>query len=126
LADDASLATRMQQHIETDFVKPLTARENDTSRFSRMRRPAQEHRVRMTQTTPSKDQAGRAFLAFAIDAKYIGSTDWRENEITGCVYSEKGDMFFKIGDSYRPPSFYLGGGATDPVAGVCVAPAPKS
>jgi hypothetical protein len=125
LADEPSLAARMQQHIETDFVKPLVAHENDTSRFSRMRRPPQEHRVRMTQTTTSKDQAGRAFLSFAIDGKFEGG-DWSQNDITGCVYPEKGDMFVKIGDTYRPASFYLGG-AADPVAGVCVAvPAPKA
>ncbi|MEO7112612.1 MAG: hypothetical protein ABI183_19355 [Polyangiaceae bacterium] len=115
----------MQQHIEADFVKPLDAHDQDTSRFSRMRRPPQERRVRMTQTTTSKDQAGRAFLSFAIDAKFAGG-DWRENDITGCVYSEKGDMFVKVGDSFRPASFFLGGGANDPVAGVCVVPAPKT
>jgi len=112
----------MQLHIETDFLKPLAAHDQDTSRFSRMRRPPQERRVRMPQTTASKDQAGRDFLPFAIDGKFAGG-DWSENDIVGCVYPEKGDLFVKIGDSYRPASFYLGGPA-DPVAGVCQAAPP--
>lgn len=119
LADD-SLAARMQLHIETDFVKPLAAHQADTSRFSRMARPPQERRVRMTQTATSLDAQKRAFLPFAIDAKYPGG-DWQENQITGCVYTEKGDMFVKVGDSFRPASYFLGT-AADPVAGACQAP----
>ncbi len=118
LADD-SLAARMQKHIEADFVKPLAAHEQDTSRFSRMRMPPRERRVRMTQTTTSLDASKRAFLTFAIDGKFTGG-EWQENQITGCVYTEKGDMFVKMGDSYRPASFLLGA-AGDPVAGVCQA-----
>ncbi len=114
----------MQQHIEADFVKPLTAHEQDTSRFSRMRMPPREHRVRMTQTTTSLDSSGRAFLSFAIDSKFTGG-DWQENQITGCVYTEKGDMFVKVGDGYRPASYFLGTVA-DPVAGACVAAPAKS
>ncbi len=111
-------------HIESDFLKPLAAHDQDTSRFSRMSRPPEERRVRMPATTASKDQAGRAFLPFAIDGKFAGG-DWQENEIVGCVYTEKGDMFVKIGDTYRASSFYLGA-AGDPVPGVCVAAAPKA
>ena len=59
-------------------------------------------------------------LPFAIDGKFAGG-EWQENEITGCVYTEKGDMYVKIGDGYRPSSFLLGQTA-DPVAGVCVTP----
>lgn len=114
----------MQQHIEADFVKPLTEHDKQTSRFSRMRMPPQERRVRMPQPTVSHDQAGRSFLPFAIDGKYTGG-DWQENEITGCVYTEKGDMFVKIGDGFRPASFLLGTTA-DPVAGVCVAAPAKT
>lgn len=122
-ADEPSLAARMQQHIEADFVKPLAARDQETSRFSRMRMPPQERRVRMLQPTTSLDASKRAFLPFAIDGKFAGG-EWQENEITGCVYTEKGDMYVKIGDSYRPSSFLLGQTA-DPVAGVCVTP-PKA
>ncbi|MEO8878636.1 MAG: hypothetical protein ABI461_23805 [Polyangiaceae bacterium] len=113
----------MQQHIEADFVKPLTAHDQNTSRFSRMRMPPQERRVRMTQTATSIDGSKRAFLTFAIDGKFSGG-EWQENQITGCVYTEKGDMFVKIGDGFRPASFLLGA-AGDPVAGACQA-APKA
>jgi hypothetical protein len=123
LADDA-LAARMQQHIEADFVKPLAAQERDTSRFSRMRMPPRERRVRMTTTTTTLDASGRAFLTYAIDGKFSGG-DWQESQITGCVYSEKGDIFVKIGDGYRPASFMLGT-AAEPVAGACVAAPAKS
>ena len=115
----------MQQHIEADFLKPLAAHEQDTSRFSRMRMPPRERRLRMTQTTTAHDASGRAFLAFAVDGKFSGG-DWQQNEIVGCVYTEKGDMFVKVGDSYRPSSFMLGQNA-DPVAGACqAAPPPKA
>ena len=123
-ADEPSLATRMQQHVETDFVAKLTARENDTSRFSRMRPPPRERRVRMTETNPVHDQAGHSFLSFAVDGKYAGG-DWQANEIVGCVYPEKGEMFVKIGDGFRPASFLLGT-AAEPVAGVCRSAPPKT
>ena len=107
----------MQQHIEADFLKPLLAHDQNTSRFSRMRPPPRERRVRMPQQTPSLDASKRAFLPFAIDGKYSGGT-WEENQITGCVYPDKGDMFVKIGDGYRPASFLLGASAYA-VAGAC-------
>ena len=114
----------MQQHIEADLVKPLVAHEQDTSRFSRMRMPPRERRVRLPQVTTSVDKAGRRFLPFAIDGKFSGG-DWQENQITGCVYTEKGDMFVKIGDGFRPASYLLGT-AGDEVAGVCQAAPPKA
>ncbi len=124
-ADEPSLATRMQEHVDADFLKPLIAHEQETSRFSRMRMPPRERRLRMTATTTSRDASGQTFLPFAIDAKPSGGS-WQENEIVGCVYTEKGGMFVKLGDSFRPSSFYLGVTA-DPVPGVCrAAPAPRA
>jgi hypothetical protein len=115
----------MQRHIEADLVKPLAAHDQDMSRFSRMRMPPRERRVRMPQTAASHDQSGRAFLPFAIDGKFTGG-DWRENDVVGCVYTENGGMFVKLGDSYRPASVLLGA-SVDPVAGVCqAAPAPRA
>lgn len=122
-AAEPSLSERMKTRIEQDFLKPLAAHDEQTSRFSRMRTPPRERRVRMTTTTASYDQAGRSFLSFAIDQKYTG--DWQENAITGCINTEKAEVFVKIGDGYRPASFLLGKDVA-PVTGVCVAPQPKA
>lgn len=114
----------MQQHIEADFLKPLAARDQDTSKFSRMRMPPMERRARMTMKDPAHDSAGRAFLSFSIDQRFTGG-DWQENAITGCVNTEKGEMFVKIGDGFRPASYLLGQNA-DATPGVCVAAPAKA
>ncbi len=119
LADDQPLTVRMQHRVEEGLVKPLAEHENNVSRFSRMRRPPRERRVRITEESPARDQAGRSFLPFAVDGRFTGD-EWHENEVVGCVYTATGDMFVKVGDAYRPATILLGVDA-QPVAGVCKA-----
>ena len=118
-ADEPTLADRMQVHVTTDLVTPLTAHDNAVSRFSRVAQPPRERRARLPQSTPSLDANGLAFLPFVLDGRVVGGT-WRKSEVIGCVYPEKGDMFVQTGAAYRPATFLLGK-AADPVPGVCVA-----
>lgn len=120
-ADEPTIFERAQLRVETGLVKPLAERENN--RFSRARPAPRERRVRITNSTLNSDKSGRPFLPFAIDVRF--GSDWRENDIVGCVYSPKGDIFVKRGDSYRPAAFLLGENV-DPVAGVCEAAPPRS
>ena len=121
-ADEPSVVARMQTHVEADFLKPLVAHDVEVSSFSRMRMPPRERRLRMTATTTSRDQAGQEFLTFAIDGK-IAKGSWHENDIVGCVYPEKGEMFVKLGADFRPAAVMLGT-AADAVPVVCRAAAP--
>ena len=120
-ADEPSLAERAQRRVEAGLVKPL-AQQESPSRFSRARPAPRQRRVRVTETTASVDKKGRAFVPFAIDVRFGGS-EWRENDIVGCVYTVNGDLFVKKGDSYRPAAFLLGKNV-EPVAGVCEAAPP--
>jgi len=105
-------------------VKPLVEYESHLSRFSRMRPIPRERRVRVTQTTPTLDKAGRPFMAFAVDVKF--GDEWHENDIVGCEYTKTTALFVKRGDTYRPVTF-LFGKVADPVADVCqAAPAPRA
>jgi hypothetical protein len=100
--------------VERELVQPLAAKERDQSRFSRARLPAQERRVRILDEEIRKDAAGNAFFTFAIDARHgvFGPADdesqWRRAAVTGCVYVERGEVFVKSGDRYRPAAFLLG------------------
>jgi hypothetical protein len=120
-ADEPTIAERAQLRVENGLVKPLAERENN--RFSRARPAPRERRVRITSSTLSSDKSGRPFLPFAIDVKF--GSDWRENDIVGCVYTPAADIFVKRGDSYRPAAFLLGENL-DPVPGVCEAAPPRS
>ena len=101
--------------VQRALLQPLAAKERDQSRFSRARLPAQERRVRVLDGQPRKDAAGHAFFAFAVDARHgiypvrdDDAAGWREATITGCVYLERGEVFVKSGDRYRPAAFLLG------------------
>jgi len=114
LADEPSLVTWVQQRVEAGLVRPLASSEG--SRFARSRPPPRERRVRVTQATVSLDKSGRSFVPFAVDVRF--GSEWRTNDIVGCVYRSTGELFVKRGDSYRPAAFLLGKNV-DPVAGVC-------
>ena len=115
------MVERAQVRVETGLVKPLSERES--SRFSRARPAPRERRVRITSPEMSVDKSGRAFLPYAIDVRF--GSDWRENDIVGCVYTPHGDIFVKRGDAYRPAAFLLGENV-EAVAGVCEAAPPRS
>jgi len=120
-ADEPTIAERAQLRVQTGLVKPLAERESN--RFSRARPAPRERRVRITNAAMSTDKSGRSFLPFAIDVRF--ASDWRENDIVGCVYTPNGDIFVKRGGSYRPAAFLLGENV-DPVTGVCEAAPPRS
>ena len=109
-AADAKAAAAVVQRV---LIKPLAAKEDDQSRFSRARLPAQERRVRILDEEMHKDAGGKTFVAFAIDARHgvVAAKDdsgWRKDAITGCVYVDRGEVFVKSGDRYRPAAFLLG------------------
>jgi hypothetical protein len=115
--DEPSAADRARSRVESGLVKPLAAKEQERSRFSRGRPPPRESRVRVEQSAESADAKGRRFLAFAIDVRY-GQSEWRQDDVVGCVYSATGEVYVKKGDEYRPASFLLGKKAAA-VPGVC-------
>src|SRR5688572_22746106 len=84
-------AAAAEARIRRELVEPLAAKERDQSRFSRARMPAQERRVRILDAQPRLDAQGRAFQAFAIDARHgvrelVEEQAWRPAAISGCVY----------------------------------------
>jgi hypothetical protein len=113
-ADEPSPVVKAQRRVEDGLVKPLA--ERVVSKFSRSRPAPRERRARVTQAVPSRDKSGRAFMTFAVDVRF--GEQWRENDITGCVYTASGELFVKSGDAYRPAAFLLGKNV-EPVAGVC-------
>lgn len=121
-ADDAVVA-QVQQRVQDGLLKPLSEKEKSRSKFSRARLPPHERRVRVTQTSPTVDPSGRAFLAFAVDVRY--GEEWHENDIVGCAYPKTGALFVKRGDEFRPAEVLLGTNA-EVAAGVCVAAKAKS
>jgi hypothetical protein len=121
-ADEPTVAERAQARVETGLVKPLAEREN--TRFSRARPAPRERRVRITSSIVITDKSGRPFLPFAIDVRF--GSEWRENDMVGCVYTPNHGIFVKRGEAYRPAAFLLGENL-EPVAGVCeAAPPPRS
>ena len=100
--------------VQQKLVKPLAAKEAKRARFSRVRLPAQEHRVRVLDPHPVKDSEGGSFVAFAVDGRYGieafegKAAGWRENEIVGCVYPERGEVFVRMGDEFRAATVLLG------------------
>jgi len=121
-ADEPSLVDWAKRKVENGLVGPLA--QQDNHRFSRSRPPPRQRRVRITNATATVDKNGRSFVPFAIDIRFI-SEEWNKDDIVGCIYTGKGDLFVKQGDAYRPAAFLLGKNV-EPVAGVCeAAPAPQ-
>ena len=104
-ADDPPGAV-MQRRVEKGLLEPLAQKEKERSRFSRSRMPPQERRVRVTQTAVTLDASGRAYMAFTVDVRR--GTEWQENELVGCGYTQTGALFVKRGDAYRPAEILLG------------------
>lgn len=121
LADEA-LVTWVKRRVEAGLVKPLANQDEGRSRFSRMRPPPRERRVRAIQASTTTDKGGRAFVPFAIDVRF-GSGEWQKDDIVGCAYRDNGELFVKSGDAFRPAAFLLGQDLP-PVEGACVAGSP--
>jgi hypothetical protein len=122
-ADDAAKVKWAKDRVQNGLVTPLAKHESENSRFSRSRPPPRERRVRITQTSESRDKNGRTYLSFAIDVRF-GDEEWHENDVVGCVYKGSGELFVQLGDSYRPAAILLGKNVK-PVEGVC-GPAPAA
>jgi hypothetical protein len=116
-ADEPSVVDWAKRRVENGLVAPLAQQESH--RFSRGRPPPRQSRVRVTNATATVDKNGRSFVPFAIDVRFI-SGEWQKDDIVGCVYMGKGDLFVKKGDAFRPAAFLLGKNV-EPVAGVCEA-----
>ena len=114
-ADEPSLVEWTQTRVQEGLLKPLADRE--TSRFSRALPVARERRTRVLQTTAISDKSGRAFVPFEVDVRFAGG-EWHNDDIVGCAYVGKGDLYVKRGEGYRPAEFLLGK-VVDVVAGVC-------
>jgi hypothetical protein len=106
----------VQRRVEKGLVEPLAQKEKERSRFSRARMPPQERRVRVTQAAVALDASGRAYMAFAVDVRR--GTEWHENDVVGCAYTQTGALFVKRGDEYRPAEILLGKDV-DVASGVC-------
>jgi hypothetical protein len=104
-------------------VGSAARRSRTGSRFSRSRPPPRERRVRVTQTTLSRDPHGREFVPFAVDVRY-GAGEWQA-DVTGCAYRSSGNLFVQRGEAYFPASVLLGKNVA-PVAGVCQAAPARS
>jgi hypothetical protein len=116
-ADEPSIVERVRSCVEEGIVKPLA--EHEISRFSRGRPAPRERRVRVLLTTATGDRSGRAFVPFAIDVRF-GGGDWQADDVVGCAYVGKWDLFVKRGDGYRPAAFLFGKNV-DVVPGACEA-----
>lgn len=121
---------KAEQLIEKDLLKPLAAKEEQRSRFSRAGLPPQVRRVRVLDQEVKKDAQGGEFLSFAVDAKHGADwldegepNPWRENAMTGCVYPATGEIFVKSGKQHRPAAFLLGKKVKPAEAHVCEATA---
>ena len=112
----------MQRRVEKGLLEPLAQKEKEQSAFSRGMRPPQERRVRVTQTEVSVDASGRAYMAFALDARR--GKAWHENEVVGCAYTQTGALFVKRGTDYRSAEILLGKDV-DVAPNVCT-PAPRA
>ena len=117
---DEPPAAIVQRRVEKGLLEPLAEKERAQSRFSRARIPPAERRVRVTQAAVSFDASGRAYMAFAVDVRR--GTEWHENDLVGCGYTQTGALFVKRGDAYRPAEILLGKDV-DVASNVCT-PAP--
>lgn len=116
---DESLVGWARGCVEKGIVTPLSLLEHQTSIFSRARPAPRERRIRVLQPTVTNDKSGRGFVPFAVDSRYAGG-DWQTDDIVGCVYAGKGDLYVKRGDGYRPAEYLFGKNA-DAVPGACEA-----
>lgn len=105
-----------QRRVEAGLLRPLVQQEDGRSRFSRVRQPPRERRVRVTDERERADRTNKTFLTFAIDVRF--GDGWKQDDWVGCVYRDGGEIFVKVGESYRPAAWLLGKDVAE-VAGVC-------
>lgn len=106
--DDATRVA-VEKVVQQHLLQPLTAKEKEHSRFSRARLPPQDRRLRLLQT--AVDATGATFVAFAVDSRFgfaANDDPWRDNDIVGCVYPGRNEVFVQRGDEIRPAAMLLG------------------
>jgi len=121
-ADEPSLVEWTQRRVEAGLLQPLA--ERTTSRFSRARPPPRERRVRVTQSTASRDKQGRDFVPFSVDVRF-GTGEWQRDDIVGCAYRASGNLFIQRGEAYFPAAVLLGK-KFDALPGACQSPPARS
>jgi hypothetical protein len=97
-ADTAAVVTRA-------FLEPLAKRESERPKFSRSPMPPDERKARVT-AGPMTDASGRAFQAFAVDARR--GDNWTKDILTGCVYPSNGAVYVRSGEDFYPAGAYFG------------------
>ncbi len=112
-----------EKRIETSLLKPLAERDEQRAMFSRARVAPKERRVRVTQVNASTDANEKSFFAFAIDSRFRGA--WREADQIGCVYPASGEIFVKMGETFRSADALLGKKTQPAAAGICVSTTPE-
>lgn len=120
-ADEQSIASWAKNRLQLGLVRMLANLDRQASRFSRGRPPPSERRVRILQTSTTRDQLGRQFIRFAIDVRYGDSewkSAWKADDVVGCIYMPTGDMYVKRGDKYHPAALLQGKRVTE-VSGAC-------
>jgi len=113
--------------LERELLTPLQVKERKHSRLSRSRLPPLARRARIVDTEARTDAKGAAFVAFAVDDQHgyaafddgPSEASWRKDVIVGCVYPERGEVFVRIGNDYRPGGLLLGKSVKVADAAVC-------
>lgn len=110
--------------VEAQLIRPLVAKEESRSKFSRARVPASVRRVRVLDRAPVVDASGNAFVRFAVDEKYGWAAEdedskWSQNQITGCAYVEAKEVFIDRGGKIHPAAARLGKKTKPAAKGVC-------
>jgi hypothetical protein len=118
LADGVPATQWAKDCVAHRLINPLVKQEKSRSRFSREGPPPSERRVNVVEAEFRKDQSGREFIPYEVDARY--GEDWHPS-LKGCVYRGTGNVFVEIGDEYRPAAFILGKDVAA-VPGACQGP----
>ena len=104
-ADGPPVKQWAHERVNEGLVKPLAQHESERSRFSRAAMPPRERRLRILQTSVSRDKQGREFVRYEVDARF--GDEWH-SELAGCVYTKSGNILVQRGEEYRPADFLLG------------------
>jgi hypothetical protein len=108
---NTGLAGEIEVAVKKQLLTPLKRSEEKRSKFSRARMPPAERRVRVLDEAPVKDREGASFVGFAVDERYaLGGSedDWNKDDIVGCLYPTSGEIFVKVGDTWRPAAHIVG------------------
>jgi hypothetical protein len=118
-ADEPAASKWAKDCVKHRLLEPLAQQESKRSPFSRAAPPPDERRVNVLTAQFSRDQKGREFISFEVDARY--GDDWHTT-YNGCVVRGSGDVLIQIGEEHRPAAYLLGKDVA-PIEGACQAKA---